>query len=1691
MIPCAAKLKRPGPADPNNPDTFATFYASRIETTPANADQEVRNAQTLLNELLTQRNDIIAQVEAKRAPAPAKPELTLDERIARLEDKIAEAEDAGRPTANMQKRLDVLLIQKEKEGRTQKGEVEQQVEETQQGEELEAFTAEEVDPEGNIIDHRTPNDLGITRSPLFFQRPSDDITEVVSTYGATADKALDEIIARTPSTLMRQLAEVFKGLNLTTTIKWLATPPEGKTDKAGEFDSLGDAITMFGPTAETEHVMHEVAHAATLAQIRKAQVLIAEGRTDEDPRLVDGYHRLDEMRKLAKEKAENTEWYGTWFKDNDPNAVAEFVSEALSNSAFQEYLASIKMPGSRLRNFLTELWNRVKALFTGMDKIEDNSLLHDLLRITPRFYSSDVVSRADNDIVMKAWVGEPRYLNAVNGAFYEDPVVKNITSVRIPSAVANFTDARQQLNHGFAPVARTPASRAIEAMRRFRRNLRDGTREITTVRFDSSLAAGFAHVQNLLNKYNELKSKFRNRADHILGPMFEVARAKGTGAEDQALMHDMIAATTYEKMKKLNEDWAFSRALAGTENYTHVPGTADRFAPAEELVKMGVFTKAEFEEGVVSSGPFGKVTLAGTDEQRARIYAGYKAAMDAMFYGAVERQISAEIHERNAKNLDIASHLPLDKFGEELGGRVTEMLLAISEAVNTRHLDMPVEVTDEISGAKRKRLNKKQHEEVAKALEEHLIPLLRGVKNIAEVKDGEQSALEKLASRLAPRDENGNQKMVDGKPVWATQELKDLAYVDGEPVVTGTRSVSITPEYLNAIHAQIVEKHADAVGLKDAQALVENIGVTAAISDSLVEARYNTIRSIAGGYVHLARWGKFAVRFYYADKDGREIKNMPAGWDALRPFIRDDDATHLNEVATKWNSKDGHGNKPFSVEFEDNVNGEVRKVTKQVRLVADLPREVTDKSAAPGANYEDTIRVIEDMGVKVVPWLRKALIERQTSADSYLRRTLEREGRPGFSMDFTQSIPEHLSTLAAIIATKRFSHDMKEVVSTDQKKHPEWWGTGWEKGGRLAAAKKRYDEAVERNNKNRKATEVHIAEQDLLQTANLYYGQGAAVAKLLQLEANPTNVKLKKEYEELRAKADEFYRLNVQTYHRRTREYVEWALSGGKDSEEITTSFRKFKSGVTVLQLGISVATALNNLSSGLHGFAALFSYNKETGFGGGFKAADVSAAYIAAAKALAPFTADMAGKLVLGNRVDTEKFFMDNITAAAKAEDHMHMGFSGEAWAAMLDLSEKGVLSPQQYNEMMGQASRGLYNDWWGRASSRMMALFSSTEQFNRMAVALAAHSLFEKQAKDAGGFFTNEVNPATGRTDREEYMMRQIEEIVYASQGDYNQGNRPRLFRGEVTSIIFMYKTFAVTTMELLTRMDAQGRALFLGALWFIAGAQGLPGWEELMGVLDALAQRFGIGVGITKGNAEREFKKVLTEWGMDEVVLHGVIDTMTGAHVFGNAGVRLGVPLIGLGRADAKLTEELGKALGPSVGALTGSIDMVKALVKGDPETALRVIPVSGVKHLADAFSYARYDAILNKRGQVVSPEVSGIDIALRVLGYHPQVVNEYNEIVKLENFTRAFAKEMTLEYVEKGRKAMILNDGAALSEVFQEVADHNEIFRGTALEITGFGKKIKKSGGEAKLSLVDRTLKSLPKQQRREYLDELED
>lgn len=317
---------------------------------------------------------------------------------------------------------------------------------------------------------------------------------------------------------------------------------------------------------------------------------------------------------------------------------------------------------------------------------------------------------------------------------------------------------------------------------------------------------------------------------------------------------------------------------------------------------------------------------------------------------------------------------------------------------------------------------------------------------------------------------------------------------------------------------------------------------------------------------------------------------------------------------------------------------------------------------------------------------------------------------------------------------------------------------------------------------------------------------------------------------------------------------------------------------------------------------------------------------------------------------------------------------------AALLRAQSDGHINPQEMYQLMAAANAGA-GSLFAYKFQRVWGLnFSVTEAFNRTLTFSAAYQL----AKGAGS--TQAYEDAV--------------KAVFETQGLYNKGNRPNWARGAVGATIFTFKQYSISYMEFLRRLWTQGTmpkrqlGLALGLLLLAAGANGLPGGDDLDDIIDTVGAWLGYATNSKRWKREHLQKLLGKEMG--DLALIGISKYLP-ADVqarLGLANLFPGTGLLNPIRQDR--TREVTEVFGVA-GSLAKSIaDTAESIAKNNPRAAaLSILPTA----LKNAY-YAAEMAETGKykdRGNKLVTEVTLADAVLKGGGFQPTKVSKVQKAI----------------------------------------------------------------------------------------------
>ena len=799
----------------------------------------------------------------------------------------------------------------------------------------------------------------------------------------------------------------------------------------------------------------------------------------------------------------------------------------------------------------------------------------------------------------------------------------------------------------------------------------------------------------------------------------------------------------------------------------------------------------------------------------------------------------------------------------------------------------------------------------------------------------------------------------------------------------------------------------------------------------------NTKRTLMGAYIPLHREGTFEIRLkaYIAGTDRQTA--VPEDMKHQLPYMQT--ASEPDAAVAKKDLDALYTGKVFTI---TPLDGE----PVQIELRAEYGRAPQTAGLEGRVSIAQVTELLNRLDIAIKAPDREKLIKATAAIGDSARKSIERQGTPGWNPDVIKGVAKHLEMKSHVIAKILHSHSIDSILLDDQL----WRGDR----GKLTALHNAMLEAEKGDN----TESIQNAQREYDQYAFQYYNSADKGGRGVKMYRGRGKNRKSKEYQTLGE--GELHRDNAKGL-----------LSWYKDVDNVVDGTdelfgkglaAKLKLAVIVMQLGGNAAVAIHNSSAVVtHAIPYLATYNAKRGYGGGF----------GFPKAM------MAIKSAAGS-VGAARFeHSKNIEAIIDGKAPNKTNLTMDELRAMLSATKNGSLQSSQFNAVVGSARSGVKSNRVATAIKGYMFMFTYTEQFTRRTTFLASYRL-ERDRQLATKQKTEE--------EARKAAFAFAERAVSDAQGEYSMFNRPSLARGSITQHLFVYKMFPIITLELFASLPRSGQLAMGGILFAGAGLKGLPGAEDLMDLLDTIAQKLGWKISSFEKAAADGFNAIIP--GSAPYFMRGGLDQLTGGTHSTGLGLGNLFPLTRVGTADDRHYEEIKDFLGPVYHGVLGLLGTSQQIVKYSAEKAglfndnttlnsiARQSPISGVKAWADAYSYLDTGAITNKRGQIVAPNATVFEAARRMLGLYPARATLGYDVVRIGKQMEAYTKQIKSEFVKSYIVARLAKDNKKVSSVLRDLREWNKNTRGTEFYIRNFQTGANKAYKAAKDSDVKRFLDS---------------
>ncbi|MBB6578938.1 hypothetical protein HNP33_003043 [Comamonas odontotermitis] len=367
--------------------------------------------------------------------------------------------------------------------------------------------------------------------------------------------------------------------------------------------------------------------------------------------------------------------------------------------------------------------------------------------------------------------------------------------------------------------------------------------------------------------------------------------------------------------------------------------------------------------------------------------------------------------------------------------------------------------------------------------------------------------------------------------------------------------------------------------------------------------------------------------------------------------------------------------------------------------------------------------------------------------------------------------------------------------------------------------------------------------------------------------------------------------------------------------------------------------------------------------------------------------------------------------------------------------------------------------------------SMFAAAEGFNRRLSFIAAWNMAVEQGqKDPYAFAVRAVNQ---------------------TQGIYNKVSRPNWARSTTGRLLFTFKQYSLTYIELLNRMFHAGPAgkraalTMLAVLVLASGEEGLPFAHDLDDLIDTVGQMFGLNTNMKRAKRDWAYATLGKTFG--DLALYGV-----SAHLPLDFSGRLGLGNLIPGTGVLKPSNETIKSreatevLGPIFSLVTQAADAVGALDEGNVGKAAANLAPTAVRNAIAGAEIMRKGYNTDARGRKVMdlPASAG---AIKALGFNPTANAEKTRSTMPLMQDAALLRKRQNQITGSMTQAIIDQDDKALAAAVAQRDAWNDRYPDTPIVIkpTTIRSRIK----NATLDKDMRVLKSVPKTMRAQAVNSM--
>lgn len=390
-----------------------------------------------------------------------------------------------------------------------------------------------------------------------------------------------------------------------------------------------------------------------------------------------------------------------------------------------------------------------------------------------------------------------------------------------------------------------------------------------------------------------------------------------------------------------------------------------------------------------------------------------------------------------------------------------------------------------------------------------------------------------------------------------------------------------------------------------------------------------------------------------------------------------------------------------------------------------------------------------------------------------------------------------------------------------------------------------------------------------------------------------------------------------------------------------------------------------------------------------------------------------------------------------------------------------EGHLDPQNTWMLQGleRGKSGMGANSWQLISHASGFFAQASETVNRRTTLFSALDVAESLGQ--------EKLEKLGFKDAYDFAVRTIQE----TQGIYNKGNRPRVSRGNIGSVLMMYKQFMIAYIEQMVRMQKNGLwggeddefkkkmaalvgfgisrpiLIMLGTLMATSGATGLPFVRDILDIVETAGGMTG-----KPFNTEREVQIALStalghELGgsVNTALMDGFINLNPVIDVKGRMGMGDLIPATAY---FSPLTSEYSKdsesnQVGGALAGLVSKANEAAALAKigAYGEGAVQLMPKAITSVMQGGIAATTGDYRNMKTG-VKTNDATVLDGIVKILDAQPSKIAKEGRIRGFEMKDKAAVQSVNALWKQRYEDALESKDPAQIKAIKEEIKAYND-------------------------------------------------